>query len=564
MPYVPTWKERLDEARPYLMPAVAGLILAALAGWLVWHEWPARRARPRGVPAADDVDIAEKISQRAFDAGAAEDVVAAQLDRAIEKEREFLRLEPRANDRERTRLARLESARGTLRARVAATRSEALEAEARAVELAGQGALAAEKFREALRLCREANANAASPAQRNLPREARLAEAVESTEARPLHAAVEVALTLAAAAKAQEHWDEAIKASMEARLAQAELNQRYPDTRFAEVAALSRIDAEIAALKTTGAAATIAARERDGDKAAAAGRADEADGLYAVAAEAQSDVNEKFPGPRFVSREHADELAAKRDTVLSAALLARAAELDREATATLGRRQTAAAAEKISLAAALFEKVVAEFPRSRSLEAGLRSKLAYLASRRGDLGALQGQVDVRLAPLPGGRGSRMLKTEVSQELYGRVMGENPSRHTGPALPVDLVSWDDAQEFCRRLAWLLGAPVRLPTEAKFRAALGEGALAQGTWTADSSGGHSHEAGQSQPSAAGFYDLAGNLAEWLQPPAGAGETAPVAGGSYLDAAGALRPLPVVPVEKRQRARHIGFRVVVEPTE
>ena len=158
----------------------------------------------------------------------------------------------------------------------------------------------------------------------------------------------------------------------------------------------------------------------------------------------------------------------------------------------------------------------------------------------------------------------MLKTEVSQELYGRVMAVNPSRHAGPALPVDSVSWDDAQEFCRRLAWLLGAPVRLPTEAEFRAALGEGALVPGAWTADSSGGHSHEAGQSPPSAAGFYDLAGNLAEWLQSPAGSGETAPVAGGSYLDAAGALRPLPVAAVEKRERARHIGFRVVVELPE
>jgi hypothetical protein len=50
--------------------------------------------------------------------------------------------------------------------------------------------------------------------------------------------------------------------------------------------------------------------------------------------------------------------------------------------------------------------------------------------------------------------------------------------------------------------------------------------------------------------------------LQPSAAAGETAPVAGGSYLDAAAALKTLKLAAEEKRERARHIGFRVVVEP--
>jgi hypothetical protein len=61
--------------------------------------------------------------------------------------------------------------------------------------------------------------------------------------------------------------------------------------------------------------------------------------------------------------------------------------------------------------------------------------------------------------------------------------------------------------------------------------------------------------------GFHDLAGNLAEWLQPANEAGELAPVAGGSYLDASAALQNLKIVQTEKRERARHVGLRVVVE---
>jgi hypothetical protein len=63
-------------------------------------------------------------------------------------------------------------------------------------------------------------------------------------------------------------------------------------------------------------------------------------------------------------------------------------------------------------------------------------------------------------------------------------------------------------------------------------------------------------------AGCWDVAGNVAEWLD--ASEADTgALVAGGSYFDAPEALRRVPLVSADKRERARHIGFRVVVEWT-
>ena len=35
------------------------------------------------------------------------------------------------------------------------------------------------------------------------------------------------------------------------------------------------------------------------------------------------------------------------------------------------------------------------------------------------------------------------RTEVTQELYAKVMGDNPSENQSPKLPVDSVSWYDA-------------------------------------------------------------------------------------------------------------------------
>ena len=58
--------------------------------------------------------------------------------------------------------------------------------------------------------------------------------------------------------------------------------------------------------------------------------------------------------------------------------------------------------------------------------------------------------------------------EVTQGQWQAVMGNNPSKFTGdPSRPVETVSWDDVQEFIRRLnSREGGATYRLPTEAEW--------------------------------------------------------------------------------------------------
>jgi uncharacterized protein (TIGR02996 family) len=57
-------------------------------------------------------------------------------------------------------------------------------------------------------------------------------------------------------------------------------------------------------------------------------------------------------------------------------------------------------------------------------------------------------------------------TPVTQAQWQAVMGDNPSHSLGEDLPVQAVSWEDCQEFCRRLGERVGMPVRLPTEARW--------------------------------------------------------------------------------------------------
>ena len=573
MAYTPTRQERLEEAKRFVGPAIAGLIVVGVAGWVTWRLFgplgapTTLQAPPKDSAArtagwqrvAAELDILERTYQRALDAGSTADSAGLLLNRVVEKLRELMRLEVAVNPEHAEKLARLEGMRGLQRSRVALARSLVLEQEAAVAQQAGKAVEATEKMREALQLQHEANASAPKGNQKDMRRESRLIQEIDAGEAEPLRASVGTLLTLARSAAAQERWDEALNDFAEARKIQADLNQRFAATRFADIAALDRLDSEIQSLRAAGLAAVATARERDADMAATAGRAQEAAASYAAAVAALREVNQNFPRSRFASEARVAELEVRRQTVLSRQLLTRAADLEREITASLRRRHNSSAVEKLSTASALLEKVAMEFPRSESLNPMLQRKIAYLALRAGELDGLQVQVLSRLAPLPGNKKLQMLKIEVPQDLYQRIMNENPSQNAGRALPVDSVSWLDAQQFCERLGWLLGGKVRLPTEPEFRMAWSPARA--GAWSIETSNGRARESGGSPVSPEGFHDLAGNLAEWLMPQRELGDTAPVAEGSFLDSRESMQTLRIAARDRRERAREIGFRVVVE---
>jgi formylglycine-generating enzyme required for sulfatase activity len=60
----------------------------------------------------------------------------------------------------------------------------------------------------------------------------------------------------------------------------------------------------------------------------------------------------------------------------------------------------------------------------------------------------------------------LTKFELTQEQYAWVMGANPSNFKGANLPVEKVSWDSSQEFCKRVSSKISQTVRLPTEAEW--------------------------------------------------------------------------------------------------
>jgi formylglycine-generating enzyme required for sulfatase activity len=113
------------------------------------------------------------------------------------------------------------------------------------------------------------------------------------------------------------------------------------------------------------------------------------------------------------------------------------------------------------------------------------------------------------------------KYEVTQEEWKKITGNNPSIFRGSdQLPVDSISWDDCQEFCRKV----GDGLRPPTEAEWEYACRAGtqtrfsfgdidtALGDYAWYTGNSGSRTHPVGQKKSNPWGLYDMHGNVWEW----------------------------------------------------
>jgi formylglycine-generating enzyme required for sulfatase activity len=75
---------------------------------------------------------------------------------------------------------------------------------------------------------------------------------------------------------------------------------------------------------------------------------------------------------------------------------------------------------------------------------------------------------------------------VTQAQWRAVMGTDPSHFKGDDLPVEQVSWDDAQAFCAKVRELTGTAVRLPTEAEWEYACRGGTTTPFYWGAELNG------------------------------------------------------------------------------
>jgi formylglycine-generating enzyme required for sulfatase activity len=206
--------------------------------------------------------------------------------------------------------------------------------------------------------------------------------------------------------------------------------------------------------------------------------------------------------------------------------------------------------------------------------------------------------------------------EVTQEEYAKVMGSNPSWFAPGGggkdkvkgldtrrFPVEMVSWHDAVEFCRKLSALpaeqqASRVYRLPTEAEWERACRSGASSstpfpfgaslssqQANFDGDRPYGgaargpylrRTTAVGSYPPNAFGLYDMHGNVFEWCQDriepdacrygpgqdsPGPHGELRVLRGGSWSYAGSSCRSAYRTGAEPGHRNGNVGFRVACD---
>lgn len=176
------------------------------------------------------------------------------------------------------------------------------------------------------------------------------------------------------------------------------------------------------------------------------------------------------------------------------------------------------------------------------------------------------------------------KYPCTQEQWERIMGVNPSHFQDARRPVEWISWEDCQEFCKR------TNLNLPTEAQWEYACrgkNESAycfgndstqLRQYAWYSENSQDKTHPVGQKKSNAFGLHDMHGNVWEFCQdscnlkqslviteqheknaldPVSKQGDFKVVRGGAWYFSQGYCRSATRYPIEPTDRLFCVGVR-------
>lgn len=183
------------------------------------------------------------------------------------------------------------------------------------------------------------------------------------------------------------------------------------------------------------------------------------------------------------------------------------------------------------------------------------------------------------------------ETEVTQQLWKAVMGQNPSYSQSLDKPVERVSWDDiVNEFLPKLNALTGREFRLPTEAEWEYAARGGNKSKGfkysgsnniddaAYYVENSFNMTRGARSRTPNELELYGMSGNVWEWCSDWYGDYENGPssnpqgpssgryrvLRGGSYRTGANLCRVASRNCNSSGYRNYAVGFRLVLSAND
>ena len=489
---------------------------------------------------------------------------ALLLKRALELQRQYVDALPGYNAEASQRVEDLEEQYQDLSAEYLKVESAACESEAQSLAQDKAYEAARDKYQEAFEKQKAINENFPLSSAYDVGRATRLQRQARYLAAEPL---LQQSLNFeiqADAFIAKNEWESAAVLLQQAIQIQLELNSEYRGTNQASVSRLERLKVKWVGIESGHDHLEIQQVSNLADASRAEGETLKAASLYEEVARLQKQLNKEYPDSPYASSERVAEFQRKSQTAQSVELGLEIEENHDLLKRLLSERRTYEAAEVIVALRRDIKHMQNAFPRSSLNDEELEVKVRYLNLVQSDLGYIQDRVYDALLPVPGVDGLRMLRTELPQALYAIMMGTNPSRNQGDVNPVDSVSWTEAKSFCERLSWILGKEVRLPSENEFRQALGRlryVVLEEHVWSILDADGVAQPVGKKAPFASGFYDLLGNVSEWLE--SGdrfTSEEARHIGGHAQDQLESIFSVPTRSAPRGERNRLTGFRIVV----
>lgn len=344
-----------------------------------------------------------------------------------------------------------------------------------------------------------------------------------------------------------------------------QMNSTYPTSVYTDFARLQKLDIELDSLKSSSLAAKINDYLEKARSAEAAGDHILASESYGDAVEVQKELNRLFPKSEHASDEKISDYEKKRVDAYSWKFAKEIVEQDKLLNRALYDGDFEKAKDISLNLLRKSEQFKTNFPRSQTVNDDLILRLRYITFMANNIPQIQKQVLGNLQKIEGFDSVEMLKTEVPQDLFILIMQENPSRDSdNPRKPVDSVTAEEISRFCNRLSWILGRNVSLPSKAQFKAAVGSlryADLNEISWNNINSGGHTHPVATKKPNDRGFYDLLGNVGEYvISDDEDAVSGYKIIGGGAQTQTDSMLDLSEFSMDEKQRNRMVGFRIVV----
>jgi len=436
---------------------------------------------------------------------------------------------------------------------------------AEAADEAGLIAQAADLYNKAYELQNKINSDFPLSEYKSISRTADFERRRRMMSAKPLY---EESLALEREgdkANEEKRWADAQSAYQSAVEKIVKISIEHPNTPYVDFARKQRIEGALDSLRSAPLEGDLKKLLSDADEAEKKADYMQAAEYLSDAAQMQARINKLFPKSITASEERAKEILRRRDRVFSSRFGKEILDQKDAMDKLLFEGKYSDIAEISSNLIRKTEQFKKDFKEGSSIvPEDLALELRYINYMVRELPEISDIVKSRLKPVAGYDKIYMYSTEIPQSLYSKIMQDNPSRSKGDDLPVDSVTFEEAEKFCKRLSWLFGKKVSLPDIEMTKKALGSlkyvdiNAI---SWNISNSSEKTQAVGTKKPNDGGFCDLLGNVSEIVVVRASDGVSYAAVGGNAQTATDSLLDFPETPIKEHSRSRMTGFRIIVE---